>query len=201
MAEAATKRPTYADLQRVPPHLVAELIEGELVTRPRPAPRHAAASLALADEIAGPFQKSRGGPGGWVFMDEPELHFGPEVVVPDLAGWRRERLTTLPETAYLETAPDWVCEIVSPLTEKYDRGAKRRIYGEAGVAHLWLLDPRTLLLEVFALAQDKWLLLGTFRDAEDVSAPPFDAISFSLGVLWPFDKPGQAQHQEDKAER
>ena len=192
-AQPAKKRATYADLEAVPPHLVAEIIDGELVTHPRPAPRHVKASHLMADELTGPFERGRGGgPGGWIFMPEPELHFGPEIVVPDIAGWRRERLTELPETPYLEVVPDWVCEVISPSTEVYDRGAKRRIYGEAGVAHLWLLSPTARLLEVFGRSHDRWMLLATFQDAEEVSAPPFDAIAFSLGVLWPFDMPDQA---------
>lgn len=194
MAEAAKKRATYADLQAVPPHLVAEIIDGDLVTHPRPAPRHGIASSALGIELGEAFQRGRGGPGGWVFVDEPELHLGPDIVVPDLAGWRRERLSMLPETPYFELAPDWICEVISPSTETYDRVAKRRIYAAAKVAHLWLLDPRVKLLEAFALAADKWLLVASYRDRDDVSAPPFEAISFSLNVLWPLDAEG-----DDKA--
>ncbi|HEX2257581.1 MAG TPA: Uma2 family endonuclease [Afifellaceae bacterium] len=198
-AQPAKKRATYADLEAVPPHLVAEIIDGDLVSHPRPAPRHSAASSALGSKLSNPFQFGEGGPGGWVFLGEPELHFGPEVVVPDIAGWRRERLSRAPETAYLEIAPDWLCEVISPSTETYDRGPKRRIYAEAGVSHLWLLDPRVRLLEVFALAAGNWVLLKTYQDADEVSAPPFDAIGFSLGVLWPFDTPDQAQTEtQDK---
>lgn len=196
MAEPAKKRATYADLEAVPPHFVAEIIDGELVVHPRPAPPHAVASNALADEVTGPFQKGRGGPGGWVFMGEPELHFGPEVVVPDLAGWRRERLPAMPGTAYVEVAPDWVCEVISRSTEKHDRGAKRHIYAEAGVAYLWMLDPLARLLEGFSLAEGKWVLAGTFSESDDVSAAPFDAIGFSLTVLWPFDAPADASAQD-----
>jgi Uma2 family endonuclease len=198
MAEPAKKRATYADLEAVPPHLVAEIIEGELVTHPRPAPRHGAASLVLGGKLGDAFQFGEGGPGGWIFLDEPELHLGPDVVVPDLAGWRRQRLTPLPDTPYLAIAPDWVCEVISPSTETYDRDPKRRIYAEAGVSYLWLLDPRTKLLEAFALAEGKWLLVGTFRNSDDVAAQPFDAITFSLGVLWPFDQPADAARQDAK---
>jgi Uma2 family endonuclease len=198
-AQPTKKHATYADLEAVPPHLVAEIIDGELVTHRRPSPRHGAASSALGGKLTNTFQFGDGGPGGWIFIDEPELHIGPQVVVPDIAGWRRERLPRLPETAYLEIAPDWVCEVLSQSTETYDRDAKRRIYAEAGVGFLWLIDPRVRLLEVFALAGGKWLLTGTFRDSDEVSAPPFDAISFSLGVLWPFDAPAEAATQ-DKSE-
>jgi Uma2 family endonuclease len=196
MAEPAKQRATYADLEAVPPHLVAEIIDGELVTHPRPAPPHSAASSALGGKLSNPFQFGEGGPGGWVFLVEPELHFGPEVVVPDIAGWRRERLSRAPETAYLEIAPDWLCEVISPSTEAYDRGAKRRIYGEVGVAHLWLLNPTARLLEVFARSENQWRLFGTFSGTDEVSAPPFDAISFSLGVLWPFDAPAEAAERD-----
>ncbi|WP_026381572.1 Uma2 family endonuclease [Afifella pfennigii] len=188
MAEPAKRGATYADLEAVPPHLVGEIIDGELVTHPRPAPKHGAASSALGMKLA-EFQMGGGGPGGWLFIDEPELHLGSDVVVPDIAGWRRERLTALPDTPYMETAPDWVCEVISPSTEAYDRGPKRRIYARAGIAHLWLLDPRLKLLETFALTGGNWTLLGDFSGEDAVSAPPFDAITFSLGVLWPLDAP------------
>ncbi|MCF1502744.1 Uma2 family endonuclease [Afifella sp. H1R] len=191
MAKPAERQATYADLQAVPSHLVAEIIDGTLVTHPRPTPRHAAAANLLSYEVTGPFQKGRGGPGGWIFLVEPELHLGRDVVVPDIAGWRRERLSVLPETAYLETAPDWVCEVISASTETYDRVSKRRIYAGAGVSHLWLLDPRSKVLEVFALAGDSWLLVGTFRDGDDVAAPPFDVMTFPLSALWPLDVEGE----------
>ena len=191
MTETAHKPATYADLERVPAHLVAEILFGHLVTHPRPVRRHGGASSVLGMALGSPFQLGIGGPGGWVFVDEPELHLGPHVAVPDIAGWRRERVTEPADKPYFEVAPDWICEILSPRTEKYDKGDKRRIYALYGVEHLWHLDPRTKLLEVFRRQDKNWLLTHTFQDEEDVSAPPFDAISFSLDNLWPFDTPGQ----------
>ncbi len=189
MAEPAARRATYADVEAAPPHLVAELIHGSLVTHPRPAPRHAVAAHRLGNVLGGPFDFGNGGPGGWVFMVEPELHLGENVVVPDIAGWRRERLSVLPDTAFLTTPPDWVCEVLSPSTERYDRGAKRQIYGEAGVPYLWLVDPVTQLLEAFVLTAGKWLLYSSVVGGDEVRLPPFDAAAFSLGLLWPFDEP------------
>jgi Uma2 family endonuclease len=187
MAHTAEKIATYADLEAVPPHLVAEILFGSLVTHPRRSPPHAVAATALGIELGSPFQKGRGGPGGWVFMVEPELHFGPHVVVPDLAAWRRERLPTMPETAYIETPPDWVCELISPSTQAHDRGPKRRIYASHGIRHLWHLDPNAKLLEVFELRDGQWLLVEVFQDRDGVGAPPFAAVPFSLGDLWPLD--------------
>lgn len=189
MAEPAKKRATYADVLAAPPTLVAEIIDGELETHPRPSPRHSAAANSLADELTSPFQKGRGGPGGWVFFVEPELHLGSNVLVPDLAGWRRHRLSSYRDGAYLDVPPDWVCEVLSASTEERDRGAKRRIYAENGVGHLWLLDPRVQLLEVFILEEGRWVLVGTWRSDDAVSAPPFAAISISLTDLWPLDRP------------
>lgn len=190
MSVPAKNPATYADLAAVPPHLVAEILAGELVTHPRPAPRHGVATNALASEINPPYQKGRDGPGGWIFLDEPELHLGFDVIVPDLAGWRRERLLPLPELAYIEIAPDWVCEVLSPSTRRNDRGIKRRIYAENGVSHYWMLDPDDMSLEVFALNEKRqWILLATFHSGDTVSAAPFDAISFPLSVLFPFDEP------------
>jgi Uma2 family endonuclease len=190
MTEAKKGPATYADLEAVPPHLVAEIIDGELLTHPRPSPRHGAAANSLGAELTGPFQKGQGGPGGWIFMVEPELHLGAQVVVPDLAAWRRQRLSTYDDEAFIDIAPDWICEVLSASTEQRDRTAKRRIYAEAVVSHLWLVDPRQQLLEVFALAAGgAWMLEGAWRSDDQVRAPPFAAISFSLADLWPLDRP------------
>ncbi len=189
MAELAKRHATYADIEALPENIVGEIIDGLLHTHPRPMPRHTVACSALGGEITGPFQKGKGGPGGWIFADEPELHLGGDVIVPDLAGWRRERLSILPEAAYFDIAPDWVCEIASPSTAAYDRGPKRRIYGEAGVAFMWILEPGSKLLEAFVLTGGNWLLAGTVSGSEQVSLPPFDAISFPLGALFPLDLP------------
>jgi Uma2 family endonuclease len=131
-----------------------------------------------------PFDLGNNGPGGWVFLGEPELHLGEHVVVPDLAGWRRERMTDFPDTAWIEVAPDWVCEVLSPSTESYDRGDKRLIYAGAGVAHVWHINPVLRMLEVYELRDGKWLLLDVVGDEAQVAAPPFADFSFSLGLLW-----------------
>jgi Uma2 family endonuclease len=189
MVDTATKPATYTDIEALPKHLVGEILFGHLITHPRPVRRHGGAGSALGVAVGGPYQFGAGGPGGWVFIDEPELHLGPHVVVPDLAGWRRERITEPADKAFFEVAPDWVCEILSPSTEKYDKGDKRRIYALYGVDHLWHLDPRSKVLEVFARQEKSWLLTHTFIDEEEVNAPPFDQLTFSLGLLWPFDQP------------
>lgn len=185
MTEPAKRNATYEDLRAVPEHLTAEIIFGALVTHPKPAPPHAAAQSALNSELGGPFQKGRGGPGGWIFMTEPELHLGPHVVAPDIAGWRRERMSVLPSTAYVETAPDWICEIVSPSTEAVDRGPKRRIYATYQVSHLWHLNPVARLLEVLELRGKEWVVIDTFSGDTEVSAPPFAVVPFLLADLWP----------------
>ncbi len=187
MAEPAKRLATYADLEAAPPNVVAEIIHGALVTHPRPAPRHAGAQNNLSATLTPGYHWGRGGPGGWIFMSEPELHFGANIVVPDLAGWRRERLPVMPDTAYVETPPDWVCEILSDATERYDRNAKRDIYAGAGVPYLWLLDPRSKLLEVFQLTVGHWLLAATFVGQDEVRAVPFEEIAFPLSELWPLD--------------
>ena len=189
MAEPARKIATYADIEAAPEHLIAEIIDGELVTQPRPTPRHNAAAGNTFLELSGPFQKGRGGPGGWVFLMETEVKFGDDILVPDVAGWRIERFAGYPETNYVTIRPDWVCEILSASTESRDRTVKRRIYAEAGVPHLWLIDPRQQYLEAFGLNAGQWVLIGTWRSDDKVRAAPFDAISFSLADLWPLDRP------------
>jgi Uma2 family endonuclease len=139
--------------------------------------------------LGGPFDfGSGGGPGGWWILDEPELHLGIdqdyEVIVPDLAGWRRDRMPTLPETAWFEMAPDWVCEVLSPSTAAIDRAEKMPFYARARVSHTWLVDPILETLEVFRLDGDTWRLLATHRGSVSVRAEPFDAVEIDIGRLW-----------------
>jgi Uma2 family endonuclease len=186
---APRKRATYADIEAAPEHLIAEIVDGELVTQPRPAIRHNATATALIIELADAFQRGRGGPGGWLFLFENEVKFGDDLLVPDVAGWRVERLVGLPETNWISVRPDFVCEVLSRSTEKRDRTAKRRIYGQAGVPHYWLIDPRRQTLEAFELDGGEWRPIGNWRAADEVRAAPFDSLAFSLADLWPFDKP------------
>ena len=126
--EQPMKRATYEDVLNAPENKVAEILDGELFLSPRPAPRHAAAASSLGGRVGGPFDGGIGGPGGWWILDEPELHFGEHVLVPDLAGWRRERMPAIPDVAFFTLAPDWVCEVLSPSTARIDRGEKLPIY-------------------------------------------------------------------------
>ena len=174
---------TYADLQRVPDHLVVEIVDGELYATPRPALRHALAGSSLGDELVSPFQKGRGGPGGWWILFEPELHFASDVLVPDLAGWRRERLPVVPDEAFLTLAPDWVAEILSPSTARLDRVQKLAVYAREHVAHVWLLDPGTRILEVLALEEARWVIQAAFGQDERVRAVPFDAVEIDLAQI------------------
>ena len=187
---ATRRRATYEDLCAVPDHEVAEILDGELIVTPRPALRHASASSSLGGQIWGPFQGGRVGPGGWWILDEPELHLADDILVPDLAGWRRERVPVLPDTAFMTLAPDWVCEVISPSTERIDRSRKMRIYAREGVEHLWLLDPIVRTLEVLRLEGGRWVLIATHTDADVVRAEPFEAIEIDLTLLWPTPPPG-----------
>ncbi|MDZ4842782.1 MAG: Uma2 family endonuclease [Hyphomicrobium aestuarii] len=187
MTQAIHRPATYADLEALPANLVGEIVNGTLHAQPRPAPRHSRAASRLGAELDGPFDRGRGGPGGWIFLDEPELHLGPHVIVPDIAGWRAERLSPFPEAAFIETPPDWVCEVLSPSTARLDRAEKLPIYGSCGVGHAWYVDPLAKTLEVFALTGGKWMIAATFKDADPVAAPPFDVHTFPLDVLWARD--------------
>ncbi len=185
MSATAPRLATYADLEAVPPLLVAEIIFGTLYKHPRPVPKHASALSALSAKLGNPFQFGDGGPGGWIFMTEPELHLGPHVVVPDVIGWRVERIAGLPDTAWIEIEPDWLCEILSASTETVDRGHKMPIYAIYGVPHCWLFNPTTELLEAYELRDGKWLLLATFDEAAEVKVAPFAAAPFPLRALLP----------------
>lgn len=184
MGAPAHKPATYDDVLRAPRNMVAEIIHGTLRLHPRPRTTHARSASVLGAELHGPFNKGRGGPGGWVILDEPELHLDAEVLVPDLAGWRRARLPLLPDSPAMTLAPDWVCEVLSPSTETEDRGEKVPLYAKHGVAHVWLVDPDSQLLEVFRLDGATFRLVGTFIREAVVRAEPFDAFELRLGDLW-----------------
>jgi Uma2 family endonuclease len=177
------KGATYDDLVRVPENYVAEMFDGELYASPRPAPRHGHAAVALVAKIGGPFHFDRD-PGGWLLLIEPELHFRNDVVVPDLAAWRRERLPAVPDEPYLTLAPDWVCEVLSPSTETIDRGRKLGIYAREGVPHVWLVDPLRQALEVLALVSGSLEEIAEHHGDVSVRARPFDAIALELQALW-----------------
>ena len=169
---------------QVPAHLVGEIVDGELVTSPRPAAAHARASSSLGGELYGPFDRGRGGPGGWIILDEPELHLLGHVLVPDLAGWRRERMPELPDATAFELAPDWACEVLSASTAVLDRTAKVPIYAQAGVAHVWLVDPVLRIVEALRLEAGGYRLLGTWHGEAAVRIEPFDTLELELSALW-----------------
>jgi Uma2 family endonuclease len=178
------KDATYHDLRDVPDHFVAEMFDGELYASPRPSVRHTHAASVLGVDLGGPFHRGRGGPGGWIIWSEPELHFRSDVLVPDLAGWRRSRLREVPDAAFMTLAPDWICEVLSPSTEMLDRNKKLRIYARERVEHAWLVDPLRKTLEVLVLQSGTWAPLLAHEGDGEVRAQPFDAIELELGALW-----------------
>ncbi|WNG40714.1 Uma2 family endonuclease [Archangium violaceum] len=181
------KKPaTYEDIEALPVGWVGEIIADELVASPRPAMGHARVTSVLGTELGGPFDLGRGGPGGWWLFDEPEIHLGRDVLVPDLAGWRRERLPRppAPNEPFMTVAPDWLCEVLSPSTVAMDRGRKLPLYLREGVGHVWLVDPLARTLEVLRREAHGWLLVATYTGDESVRVEPFDAVELGLGLLW-----------------
>lgn len=188
-ARPATARgpATLDDLEGVPENKVGEIIDGELFVSPRPASRHARASSRLGMDLGPPFDRGRGGPGGWIILFEPELHLGPgpDALVPDLAGWRRERMPEMPDAAAFTLSPDWVCEVLSPSTEVLDRVRKLRVYGREQVGHVWLINPRTETLEVYRLGENEtWTRVAAHHGAVTVHAEPFETHPLNLADLW-----------------
>ena len=181
------RRATYEDLCKVPDHLVAEIIDGELFTSPRPALPHTLASSMIGFALIGTFgglPEGSTAPGGWWILDEPELHFGEDVLVPDLAGWRRERLPAIPDAAALALPPDWACEIVSRSTGALDRGRKMQVYARERVGHLWIVDPGPRTLEVYRLEAGRWLVASTHAGSVEVRAEPFDVVDLDMTRWW-----------------
>ena len=186
VARRTERAATYAEIEALPPNLVGEIIGGILYASPRPASPHARAATTLGEELGPPFNRGKGGPGGWILLDEPELHLGPvpDIVVPDLAGWRRERMPELPDTPAFTLAPDWLCEVLSPSTTTADRTVKLPVYARERVAHVWFIDPRAKTLEILRLDGATYRIVGVWNGEARVRGEPFDAIEVELGALW-----------------
>ncbi len=188
---------TYAELEALPEHVVGEILAGELVVSPRPAVRHANAASTLGAFLNLAFHVGVGGPGGWWILHEPELSLGVDrrfpAVVPDLAGWRRETTPAMPDVVRIPLVPQWVCEVLSPGTQRHDRVLKVPFYARAGVRHCWLVDALAQTLEVYRLEGDRWVIVGQFGGDEIVRAEPFEAVELPLRALWDLGEPAPDQ--------
>lgn len=182
-AKPPNRPATYDDLLKVPDHKVAEILDGELHVSPRPASPHLYAGSRLVMHLA-PLNEGLGGPGGWWILAEPELHLGPDVLVPDLAGWRVDRMSHVPTVSFFTLAPDWVCEVISPSTERIDRLKKLRIYAREGIRHAWLINPVPRTIEIRRLEAGEWVLVATYCGDEVINPEPFDALPLPLVRLW-----------------
>jgi Uma2 family endonuclease len=185
MAARHSRVATYDDIVRLPENMVGEIIDGDLYAWPRPSPLHGDAFSIFLGRLINPYRLGEGGPGGWWIIGEPEVHFGRDVLVPDIGGWRRERLPALPENPpHFTISPDWVCEVLSPSTARVDRTKKMRIYGENDVAFLWIIDPQQRTLETYQLLNAQWVLLRTYAGNDAVRAEPFPAAEIHLASIW-----------------
>ncbi|HNC99920.1 MAG TPA: Uma2 family endonuclease [Myxococcota bacterium] len=191
----ALKLPTFEELYRqlraLPPNRNGEIVGGELITSPRPAIPHMSIGTSLSAELRIRFRRGRGGgapPTGWWILGEPELHLSARgqthVLSPDIAGWKRERMPMVPTVAYTELTPDWVCEILSPSTESFDRKAKARLYLEAGVTWLWLVSPRARTVEAYRREGAFWMQLGVWTDEDVAAIEPFQEFELELWQWW-----------------
>jgi Uma2 family endonuclease len=181
--QGGRQRATYDDVLNAPETKVAEIIDGVLYLSPVCELPVNMATASLIGIIGGPFRRARGGPGGWWFLYRPELHFGEDVIVPDIAGWRHSRMPRVPDAAFISLPPDWLCEMLSPTTEKLDR-TKLGIYANERVPHVWLADAGRQTLEVLTLSGSRLVTQATYRAQERIRAEPFEAIEIELAFLW-----------------
>jgi len=175
---------TYSDILDLPENIVGEILNGELHTHPRPAPKHARAASSIGMKVGTAYDHGDDGPGGWWILDEPELHIGPDIMVPDIAGWRRERMPKLPDEAWFSLIPDWVCEVLSPSTASSDRNTKMPLYANHKLAWMWLVDPDMKTLEVFENVGGEWNQRGRYQGNAEASIAPFESLTFDLSLLW-----------------
>lgn len=175
---------TYEDLMQVPENQVAEIIHGQLYVWPRPGGMHARFASALGMDIGPPYDRGRGGPGGWWILDEPEVHLSEHVLVPDLAGWRRERLPVIPRDHIFTVPPDWVCEVLSPSTARVDRAKKLPIYVRHEVDYAWIVDPVIQTVEIMHRVTNHWIVEAVFGGDDVMRAAPFEEAVIDLASIW-----------------
>ena len=184
MNEPARKRASYEDLYAIPENMVGEIIDGELIATPRPSRKHGYTASIVGSEIGPPYNMGRGGPGGWIIIGEPEIALGDNILVPDLAGWKKERFPATEDHNWISVCPDWICEIVSPGSIRIDRVIKMGLYSQHRVPHFWVIDPTNKTLEVLGNEAGRWVILGTYAEDDKVRAEPFPAIEIDLRSLW-----------------
>jgi Uma2 family endonuclease len=174
---------TERDLEDLPEDVVGQIVDGELIVHPRPDAPHVITASELGAVLIAPFRRGVGGPGGWIILDEPRIFFGSHLLVPDLAGWRRERFVA-PRKGSFTVIPDWVCEILSPSTWRFDRVTKLPIYARQGVGYVWILDPIARTLEVLCLQESRWMIAAVHENEDKVRAEPFEAVEIDLSLIW-----------------
>jgi len=185
VTQTAKKKASYDDLFNIPENMTGEIIDGELIATPRPSRKHVSATSFLGYKIGPPYQFGEGGgPGGWVILVEPEIGLGEDILVPDLAGWKRDRFPVEEAHNWISAVPDWVCEVISPSTIRKDKIKKMPIYGQHGVSHFWVVDPFDKTLDVFRLESGKWVVAGLYSEKDKVRAEPFQEVEIDLGSLW-----------------
>lgn len=182
---AAPKLATYADLLALPEDVKAEVLAGEVVAQASPVFEHSYVQAALLELLRGPFERQRGGPGGWWIVADIDVRLSEhDVVRPDVVGWRRERLPSPWGMRPIDVVPDWICEVLSPNGVKRDRVFKMHLYAHQGVPHYWLIDPSAGTLEAYALERGSWRVAATYDRTAIARIPPFEAIELVVGDLF-----------------
>lgn len=185
---STVRQATYEDIVALPPNLVGEILDGQLVASPRPAGPHTAAASSLGAYLNVLFDRGVGGPGGWRIYDEPELSLSVDPrydpVVPDIAGWRLDVMPEAYVTPQVHVTPNWVCEVLSPSTARIDRMLKMPFYARAGVEYLWLVDALVETIEVYRLQESQWVSEVTVGGDATVRIAPFDSVEMDLAPLW-----------------
>ena len=187
MSSAAPRLATYEDLLSLAEDVRAQILNGQIVTSPAPLPRHSKAQGSIRRFIGAPFDDDdgHGGPGGWWIFLEVDVRLTlHNVVRPDLAGWRRERLPSPGDVRPIEVVPDWICEVISPSTASLDRVTKRELYARHGVKHYWLVDPEARTLEALELQGERWVELGAWDDTASARIAPFAELELPIGRLF-----------------
>jgi Uma2 family endonuclease len=180
---ARTFEELYAEIECLPENMTGEILEeGVLRVMSRPGKRHRWAARACLEALAGADVRTKGT--GWWIELEAEVRFpSGRLVVPDLSGWRVERVPDLPDENPLTVLPDWCCEILSPRTARDDKRLKLPLFARSNVPWSWLVDPTLRLIEVYQTLNGLPALVTTAQEDERCVLPPFE-LEISLENWW-----------------
>ncbi len=184
MAVEVIPKLTYEEFRQLPEDGKRyELIQGRVRVSPSPSARHQSVTLNLATSLRPFVLKNRLGE---VFVAPLDVRLSEDTALqPDLIFVATARLEIVQEN-FIAGVPDLVVEILSASTAAHDRATKLSLYAQAGVPHVWLMDPLPRTVELLQRAADKYLVEAVYAGWQTLTSSLFPGWEITLDELFRF---------------